>query len=94
MKRSSAGHKQFVSEKQDFIIFFIAQDVSTATSHLKFISTVLNSSPMLAKQVKKENSDGIFLTNGLSILPQPPTIKSPPADMPSRRRDGRSRVLV
>lgn len=70
------GHKQYVSEKQDFIIFFIAQDVSTATSHLKFISTVLNSSPMLAKQIEKENSDGIFLKNKLTILPQPPTIKS------------------
>jgi hypothetical protein len=70
------GHKQYVSEKQDFIIFFIAQDVSTATSHLKFVSSALNSSPLLAKQIKNENSNGIFLTNGLSILPQPPTIKS------------------
>lgn len=70
------GHKQHVSPTQDFITFFVAQDVATATSHLKFVLQVLNSSPMMAKQIEKENSDGIYLRNGLSILPQPPTIKS------------------
>ncbi len=70
------GHQQFVAKNQDFQIFFVGQDLKMASSHLKFVATALQSTPMLAKFVTKVIDDGIFLKNGLTIVPQPPTIKS------------------
>ena len=70
------GHHMYVSKKQDFQIFFVGQDIDMARSHLKFVDAALASSPLLSKYVSKVVEDGIFLKNGLSIVPQPPTIKS------------------
>lgn len=70
------GHQQYISKNQDFQIFFVGQDLNMARSHLKFVDAALRSSPMLEKQIVKFIDDGIFLKNGLTIVPQPPTIKS------------------
>lgn len=71
------GHEEHVAKNQDFQIFFVGQDLAMASSHLKFVETVLNSSPLLAKMIDKSIGSGIHLKNGLTIVPQPPTIKSP-----------------
>lgn len=70
------GHKQYVSANQDYQIYFVGQDAGMAASHLKFVEGALNSSPMLAKEIVKITEDGIFFKNKLTIVPQPPTIKS------------------
>ncbi len=70
------GHEAHVLKNQDFQVFFIGQDLAMASSHLKFVGTALNSSPLLAKYVIKQIGDGIYLKNGLTIVAQPPTIKS------------------
>lgn len=70
------GHHQYVQKKQDFQILFVAQDIAMAKSHLKFIAAALESSPLLSKYVSKSIDDGIYLKNGLAIVPAPPTIKS------------------
>jgi hypothetical protein len=70
------GHQAYVAKGQDFQIFFVGQDLKMAASHLKFVAGALNSSPLLAKYVDKIIDDGIYLKNGLTIVPQPPTIKS------------------
>lgn len=70
------GHQAYVAKNQDFQIFFVGQDLNMASSHLKFVAAALDSSPMLAKYVEKVIDAGIYLKNGLTIVPQPPTIKS------------------
>lgn len=70
------GHEQYVSKKQDFQILYVAQDLTMASSHLKFIEAIFDTSPLLAKYVSKQIGSGIYLKNGLTIVPQPPTIKS------------------
>ncbi len=71
------GHQSHVLKNQDFQIFFVGQDLAMAGSHLKGVAAALSSSPLLSKYVVKDITAGIFLKNGLTIVPQPPTIKSP-----------------
>lgn len=70
------GHQAYVAKGQDFQAFFVGQDLDMASSHLKFVDAALRSSPLLEKYILKTVDAGIFLKNGLSIVPQPPTIKS------------------
>lgn len=70
------GHSQFVTKNQDYQVFFVGQDMTMAQSHLKFVVGALRSSPLLEKYILKDLADGIYLKNGLTITPQPPTIKS------------------
>jgi hypothetical protein len=70
------GHENYVTKNQDFQIFFVGQDLSMASSHLRFVESAMRSTPLLEKQIDKVLGDGIYLRNGLTIVPQPPTIKS------------------
>lgn len=70
------GHQAHVAAKQDYQIYFVGQDLGMATSHIKFVAAALESSPLLAKYITNHIGSGITLKNGLTIVPQPPTIKS------------------
>lgn len=70
------GHMRFVEPGQDVKIYFIAQDIDTAGSHLNFVNNVLRSSPTLEKEIEKFNADALILKNGLKIEPAPPVITS------------------
>lgn len=70
------GHENYVAKNQDFQIFFVGQDLQMASSHLRFVEAAMRSSPLLEKQIDKVLGDGIYLKSGLTIVPQPPTIKA------------------
>jgi hypothetical protein len=70
------GHMQYVEPGQDCKIFFIAQDIGTAASHLNFVNNAMRSSPLLYKEVVKFNADALILRNGLRIEPAAANITS------------------
>lgn len=70
------GHHEHVSALQEPIIYFVAQKVEIARSHLNFVRAVLHVSPVLKKEVEIDNADVIRFKNRIRIEPSPPTIKS------------------
>jgi hypothetical protein len=70
------GHSKRVGKKQKGRLFLVDQSLEHAEQHLQeFVEPVISSSPLLAKEISKVNTDGIFLKNRLAILPGYPNIK-------------------
>lgn len=71
------GHTEFVGKKQEAVIFIVAQKLDVAQAILRdFVEPIIASSPLLEKQIKRHNTEGIQLKNGIRIAPAPPSIKA------------------
>jgi hypothetical protein len=70
------GHMDHVTEGQDVIVPYIAQDLATAKANMGHIALLAAKSPTLAKQIKTASRDKIEFVNGITILPEPPAIKT------------------
>jgi len=70
------GHGLHIASKQEAICFFIAQKLEYAEEHLKFVSAILEDSPLLSKDVEPSASGAIVLKTGIKIVPQPPALKT------------------
>lgn len=70
------GHSKRIGKKQKGRLFLIDQSLDHAANHiLEFVEPIIDSSPLLAKEKLKANTDGIFFKNRLGILPGYPNIK-------------------
>lgn len=70
------GHLAEVQPGQDVVIPYIAQDLATAKANMIFIALLAQRVPMLAAQIVSASRDKIELKNGITILPEPPAIKT------------------
>lgn len=70
------GHEEYVSPKQDCLIYLIGHRLNLAVSSLQFVRSILDSSPILSREIVKQNNDEIRLKNGISIVPSPPSLKA------------------
>lgn len=70
------GHMAEVAPGQDVVVPYIAQDLATAKSNMLFIALMAQQVPLLAKQIVTASRDRIELKNGITILPEPPAIKT------------------
>jgi len=70
------GHLAEVQPGQDVVIPYIAQDLATAKANMIFIALLAQRVPMLAAQIISASRDKIELKNGITILPEPPAIKT------------------
>lgn len=70
------GHERFLRPRQQGICFQIAQDLRMARNSLHFIRAVLESSPLLAKEMVQITADRIDLKNRFTIACVPATLKS------------------
>lgn len=70
------GHMAHVMPGQDVVVPYIAQDLATAKANMIAIALMAQQVPLLAKQLVSATRDKIELKNGLTILPEPPAIKT------------------
>ena len=70
------GHMAHVMPGQDVVVPYIAQDLATAKANMIAIALMAQRVPLLAKQLVSATRDKIELRNGLTILPEPPAIKT------------------
>jgi len=70
------GHMAHVMPGQDVVVPYIAQDLATAKANMIAIALMAQRVPLLAKQLITATRDKIELRNGLTILPEPPAIKT------------------
>jgi hypothetical protein len=70
------GHLDHVTQGQDVIVPYIAQDLATAKANMGHIALMSQKSPTLEKQIKNATRDKIEFTNGIVVLPEPPAIKT------------------
>ena len=70
------GHMAEVQPGQDVVVPYIAQDLATAKANMIFIALLAQRVPMLANQIVSASRDKIELKNGITILPEPPAIKT------------------
>ncbi len=70
------GHMEHVTEGQDVIVPYIAQDLATAKANMGHIALMAGKSPAIAKQIKTASRDKIEFSNGMTVLPEPPAIKT------------------
>lgn len=70
------GHLDHVSEGQDVIVPYIAQDLATAKANMCHIALMARKSPSLESQISNATRDKIEFKNGITVLPEPPAIKT------------------
>lgn len=71
------GHSAWAGPKQRIAVFVVAQLLEIAQSIIRdFVEPIISSSPILEKEIVKNNTDGILLRNGVLIAPAPPVIKN------------------
>lgn len=70
------GHTDHVTEGQDVIVPYIAQDMDTAKANMIGISLMAAKSPKIAGQIKAASRLKIEFKNGIHVLPEPPAIKT------------------
>ena len=70
------GHMAHVMAGQDVVVPYIAQDLATAKANMIAIALMAQQVPLLAKQLVSATRDKIELKNGITILPEPPAIKT------------------
>ena len=70
------GHTRFISRKQNSRIFVVAQKLDLAQAIItEFIEPICSATPLLEREIRNVNSDGIVLKNRQMIAPAPPHIK-------------------
>lgn len=71
------GHEQYIQNGQRGVVYYIAQRDDVAVENLNLIRSVLRSSPLLDKEVAKDNlAEGIVFKNNIRIVPSSPSIKA------------------
>lgn len=70
------GHMNHVTEGQDVIVPYIAQDLATAKANMSHIALMAAKSKALEAQIKTATRDKIEFKNGITVLPEPPAIKT------------------
>lgn len=70
------GHERFLRPRQQGICFQIAQDLRMARNSLHFIRAVLESSPLLTREIVQITADRLDLKNRFTIACVPATLKS------------------
>lgn len=70
------GHLADVQVGQDVIVPYIAQDLATAKANMIFISLLADQVPILKNQIISASRDKIEFRNGITVLPEPPAIKT------------------
>lgn len=70
------GHLDHVTEGQDVIVPYIAQDLATAKANMGHIALMAAKSKTLEAQIKTSTRDKIEFKNGITVLPEPPAIKT------------------
>ncbi len=70
------GHEEYISKKQECVIYLIAHQLGLAVSSIAFVRAIIDSSPLLSKQVEKHNEKELLLKNGIAVLPSPPSLKA------------------
>jgi len=70
------GHEAYLRKGQQGLCFQIAQDLRMARNSLHFIRAILESSPLLAKEMVQITADRIDLKNRFTIACVPATLKS------------------
>ena len=70
------GHLEHVTQGQDVIVPYIAQDLATAKANMGHIALMANKSKALEAQIKTTARDKIEFKNGITVLPEPPAIKT------------------
>jgi hypothetical protein len=70
------GHERYLRPRQQGICFQIAQDLRMARNSLHFVRAVLESSPLLEREIVQITADRIDLKNRFTIACVPATLKS------------------
>lgn len=70
------GHLAHTQPGQDVIVPYVAQDLATAKSNMRYVSLLANKVPALAKEIATDSRDKITFKNGITIQPEPPSIKT------------------
>lgn len=70
------GHDEYVKPGQENTIYLIAQRMSLAQASLAFIRYILNTSPLLAREMVDGPATELNLRNGIKIVPSPPSLKA------------------
>jgi hypothetical protein len=70
------GHTTRVPEGQDIVVPYIAQDLATAKKNMRMIYLLARQVKMLEAQIDKALPDVIAFKNGISVIPEPPAIKT------------------
>ena len=70
------GHESFLRPRQQGLCFQIAQDLRMARNSLHFVRAVLESSPIMEKEIVQITADRIDLKNRFTIACVPASLKS------------------
>lgn len=70
------GHERFLRPRQQGLCFQIAQDLRMARNSLHFVRAVLETSPLMEKEITQITADRIDLRNRFTIACVPATLKS------------------
>jgi hypothetical protein len=70
------GHLDHVTQGQDVIVPYIAQDLATAKANMGHIALMAAKSKAIEAQIKNATRDKIEFKNGITVLPEPPAIKT------------------
>lgn len=70
------GHLAYVTEGQDVIVPYVAQDLFTAKANMRYVPLLAKLSPKIAKEILIDTRDKIQFKNGIAIYPEPPTVKT------------------
>ncbi len=70
------GHTSYRGNNKDLFWLYIAQDIATAKTNMKFIVAALQESPLLSKQIAKQGDEEIHFHSGIILRAEPPNIKT------------------
>ncbi len=70
------GHEDYVGSKQQCVSYLIAHRADVAELNMPFIEAVVESSPMMRKEVISAGVKAFRFKNNISIIPSPPSIKA------------------
>lgn len=70
------GHLNYVGDGEDVVVPYLAQDLFTAKSNMRKITSIAKASPKIHKEIVTDLADKIKFNNGIVVLPEPPTVKT------------------
>lgn len=71
------GHMAFASNKQEVVIFIVAQKLDVAQAIIRdFVEPLVSTSKLLEKEIKGQNTEGLRFANKMRIAPAPPSVKA------------------
>lgn len=70
------GHEEYVQKGQENTIYLIAHRMSLAQASLSFVRNIINSSPLLSRELVDGPATELNLKNGIKIVPSPPSLKA------------------